>query len=144
VPISGMHASFSFLLGDVVLSWVRLLVIHVLDEAVVGGGQQGTEEGADPVDPVVRLERSRGGGGTETSGWVQGCTGVVNACLYGQCQISPFTVCDSAVNVPASSATNKDKPIPIGAIKVSRDFSAASMRMVKTNWAVRNISKKTP
>lgn len=35
-------------------------------------------------------------------------------------------------------------PIPIGARKVSFDFSAASMRMTKTSSAVMNISIKSP
>lgn len=34
--------------------------------------------------------------------------------------------------------------MPTGAMKVARDFSAASMRMTKTRSEVRNISMKTP
>lgn len=34
--------------------------------------------------------------------------------------------------------------MPTGARKVSRDFSAASIKTTKTNWAVKNISRKTP
>lgn len=39
---------------------------------------------------------------------------------------------------------NKARPIPIGAMNVARCFSAASMRMVNTRSAVRNISMKSP
>ena len=39
---------------------------------------------------------------------------------------------------------NSDSPIPIGAIKVPLCFSAASMKIVKTSCAVRNISMKRP
>ena len=45
---------------------------------------------------------------------------------------------------PANSATNRDRPIPTGAKKVPLCFSAASMRMVKTRRAVRNISMNSP
>jgi hypothetical protein len=34
--------------------------------------------------------------------------------------------------------------MPIGAMKVARCFSAASMKMVKTSSAVKNISMKRP
>lgn len=46
--------------------------------------------------------------------------------------------------VPAISATNSARPMPMGAINVSLLFSAASIRTVKTSSHVRNISKKTP
>ena len=46
--------------------------------------------------------------------------------------------------MPANSAMNKDRPIPTGAMKVALCFSAASMKIVKTSWAVRNISMKRP
>ena len=39
---------------------------------------------------------------------------------------------------------NRDNPMPMGARKVPLCFSAASMRMVKTNMAVRNISMNRP
>jgi hypothetical protein len=45
---------------------------------------------------------------------------------------------------PVSSATKSDKPMPMGARKVPLCFSAASMRMVKTSMAVRNISMNSP
>jgi hypothetical protein len=38
----------------------------------------------------------------------------------------------------------RDNPMPMGARKVPLCFSAASMRMVKTNMAVRNISMNRP
>ena len=37
-----------------------------------------------------------------------------------------------------------DNPIPIGAIKVPLCFSAASMKIVKTSSAVKNISMNRP
>ena len=45
---------------------------------------------------------------------------------------------------PLSSAMNKDRPMPTGAMNVALCFSAASMKIVKTSWAVRNISMKRP
>jgi hypothetical protein len=36
------------------------------------------------------------------------------------------------------------KPMPMGAMKVSRDFSWASMRTTKTSSAVKNISRNSP
>jgi hypothetical protein len=45
---------------------------------------------------------------------------------------------------PPSSAMNKLKPMPIGARNVPLCFSAASMKIVKTSCAVRNISMKRP
>lgn len=47
-------------------------------------------------------------------------------------------------NTPVSSAMKSAKPMPIGARKVPLCFSAASMRMVKTSMAVRNISMNSP
>ena len=41
-------------------------------------------------------------------------------------------------------ATNKARPIPIGARNVSLDFSIASMRTTNTKSAVKNISIKSP
>lgn len=46
--------------------------------------------------------------------------------------------------IPVSSAINRARPIPIGAMKVPLCFSAASIKIVKTNSAVRNISMKRP
>jgi hypothetical protein len=45
---------------------------------------------------------------------------------------------------PARWATKSARPIPIGAMKVARCFSAASMKMVKIRSAVRNISMNKP
>lgn len=47
-------------------------------------------------------------------------------------------------DLPVSSAMNNDNPIPTGAMKVPLCFSAASMKIVKTSSAVRNISMKRP
>lgn len=46
--------------------------------------------------------------------------------------------------IPASSAMKSARPMPIGARKVALCFSAASIKMVKINSAVRNISMKRP
>lgn len=48
------------------------------------------------------------------------------------------------VGLPVSSAIKSERPIPMGAIKVPLCFSAASMKMVKTSSAERNISMKRP
>jgi hypothetical protein len=45
---------------------------------------------------------------------------------------------------PPSSAMKRERPMPTGAKNVLLCFSAASMIMVKTSWAVRNISMKSP
>ncbi len=51
---------------------------------------------------------------------------------------------DTAEGVPVSSAMKSARPMPMGAMYVALCFSAANMKMVKTNCAVRNISMKTP
>jgi hypothetical protein len=45
---------------------------------------------------------------------------------------------------PVSSAINREIPIPTGARNVLLCFSAASIKIVKTSWKVRNISIKRP
>ena len=47
-------------------------------------------------------------------------------------------------HLPTSSAMNRDKPMPMGARKVPSCFSAASMKIVKVNCAVKSISITTP
>jgi hypothetical protein len=47
-------------------------------------------------------------------------------------------------NIPPIIATNNARPIPIGAIKVSLLFSAASIRTTNTSSAVIKASMKTP
>ena len=47
-------------------------------------------------------------------------------------------------SIPVSSATKRDSPIPIGAINVAFDFSAARNSTVRTSSAVKNISIKSP
>jgi len=51
---------------------------------------------------------------------------------------------EASKDLPASSATKRARPMPRGAMNVTFDFSAASMRMVKIKIKVRNISMKTP
>lgn len=45
---------------------------------------------------------------------------------------------------PVSSAMRRESPMHIGAMNVALCFSAASMKMVKTNPAVKDISMKRP
>jgi hypothetical protein len=47
-------------------------------------------------------------------------------------------------HIPGIMQLNMAKPIPMGAMKVSRDFSCASMRMTKTSSAVNSISMTSP
>ena len=47
-------------------------------------------------------------------------------------------------DLPTSSAMKRLNPMPTGAIKFPWCFSAASMKIVKTSWAVRIISIMTP
>jgi len=63
-----------------ILAWVGLFVSQVLDEAVVSRGKERTEEGTYPIDPMEMLEGPSGNTWTETSGWVERCSRVVNAC----------------------------------------------------------------
>ena len=46
--------------------------------------------------------------------------------------------------LPASSAIKSAKPMPIGARNVDLCFSAASMKMQKMSWKVKNISINRP
>lgn len=46
--------------------------------------------------------------------------------------------------IPVSSAKKNANPIPNGAMKVALCFSTASISIVSTNWAVRNISMNSP
>ena len=48
------------------------------------------------------------------------------------------------IDVPHNSATNNASPMPTGAMKVVRDFSAASIKTTKTSSEVRNVSMNTP
>lgn len=43
-----------------------------------------------------------------------------------------------------NSAMNSDRPIPRGAMNVPLCFSAANMKIVKTNCIVKNISMNSP
>jgi len=47
-------------------------------------------------------------------------------------------------NLPVNSAMKSESPIPIGAMNVPLCFSAASIKIVNTSCAVRNISMKRP
>lgn len=63
------------------------------------------------------------------------------------CDLKLYVCYDWALaisNLPASSHIKRASPMPIGARKVSFDFSAASMRMTKTSSAVMNISINNP
>lgn len=48
------------------------------------------------------------------------------------------------VCLPISSAMNRESPITMGVMNVPLCFSAASMKMVKTSKADRNISMNSP
>lgn len=61
-----------------VLARVGRLVLEGLDEAVEAGGDGGTEEGAEPVDPVVALKGARHNARGEGSGRVERATGIVD------------------------------------------------------------------
>ncbi len=50
---------------DFVLAGVGRLVLEDLDELVETGGNEGTEDGTEPVDPVVAHERTRHDGRTK-------------------------------------------------------------------------------
>lgn len=53
-----------------VLARVGVLVVQELDGVVVARGDEGSEQRADPVDPVVALEGGSGDAGAERAGRV--------------------------------------------------------------------------
>jgi len=58
------------------LAWIGGFVFQDFDEAVETYSEEGAEDGAEPVDPVVVWERVEGDAGAEATGWVQrACTG---------------------------------------------------------------------
>lgn len=137
-----------------VLPRVHLLVVRPLDEAIVQGGQRRPEAGPEPVDPVVARETPGHDGTPEAAGRVQRAPGKENACAGVVSNESPGRRQHHVVrrpglrlptkDLPVSSAMNNASPMPIGARKVSLDFSTASIRITKTSCAVRNISMKRP
>jgi len=66
-----------------VLARVRSRVLEHLDEAVESGGQQRTQDRAQPVDPVVVVEVVIHDRRREGAGRVQRATGEVDACHLG-------------------------------------------------------------
>lgn len=62
-----------------ILIGIRGLVLEDLDEFVEAGRYDRSEHGAEPVNPVVRLEDLGDDTRTEAAGWVQRCTGEVPA-----------------------------------------------------------------
>ena len=58
--------------------------------------------------------------------------------------VSNRCVSSHRINSPASSAIKRDSPMPTGAMNVPLCFSAASMKIVNTSCAVRNISMNSP
>jgi hypothetical protein len=65
--------------GSEVWSGIALLLVEHADEAVVGGCDDGAEERAKPVNPMVAWEAAVGDTGTEAAGWVEGGAGVEEA-----------------------------------------------------------------
>ncbi len=61
-----------------ILPRIRLLIIQVLDEFVVGSGKESTHQRTEPVDPVVAGEGVGGDGGTKGTGRVEGTAGEVD------------------------------------------------------------------
>lgn len=87
---------------------------------------------------MIVLECSKNDIRPKRASRIERATGVINACI-DQKSHTGILVC-----LPASSAMNRESPIPTGATKVALLFSAASIKMVKTNIVVKNISMKTP
>lgn len=57
-----------------VLARIHLLVVEVLDERVIAGGNQRAHDGAEPVDVVVTREIGLDDGWTQATCWVERCT----------------------------------------------------------------------
>lgn len=64
-----------------VLTEVCGLPFKHFDVKVEAGGQEGTEDGSDPVDPVVAGEVVGYNGGAEGAGGVDGTAGEVDSCV---------------------------------------------------------------
>jgi hypothetical protein len=76
----------------------------------------------------------------ERTCWIHGASSEVNP--YDKSAVS-LGKADKG-KVPASSATNRAKPIPTGATNVALCFSTASIRIVNTTIVVKNISMNMP
>ena len=120
-----------------ILTRICFFVIEVLDKLVISAGQQRAHCGAEPVYVVVVREIVGDSGGAERASGIKRASGEIHAWLVSN--VNSWTQ-----NIPHNSATNRANPIPTGAMNVARDFSAASIKMTKTNNEVRNISIKTP
>lgn len=128
-----------------VLTWVDSLVFESLDELVEGDREQGTEEGSNPVNPVVAGEFSSDDRGAEGAGRVERAASEIDAyCIKLAGAIFPSRNLKRDRSIPDSSHMKRARPMPTGAMKVALCFSAANMKMVKTSSAVRNISMKRP
>ena len=70
IGLSGAHR---------ILTWICLLVIEPLGKLVVSTRDRSTQEGADPVDPVVAREMSIRDCWTKGAGRVEGTAGEEDA-----------------------------------------------------------------
>ena len=122
----------SMLLGRVV--WVRIdcLILKCFDEDVEPTGDESAEDRTDPVYPMITRKLSSNDAGSEGTGWVQTSAGIVNSPIKRRGQLR-FRGKAYRGETYINSAMKSERPIPIGAIKVPRCLSAASMKMVKTS-----------
>lgn len=65
IPATGISHLLAEISISIILSLIGFLVVHELDESVVTGRNKGTQDGAEPVNPVVAWERSASDGGAE-------------------------------------------------------------------------------
>lgn len=113
----------------VVLARVGGFVFEDLDEFVEAGGDDGAEDGAKPVDPVVVVEAVVDDCWAEGARGVEGAAGEVYSSQLGDEEGKSDTCDVTSVTVGAS----RQGYLPTGAMKVPLCFSAASMKMVNTS-----------
>ena len=129
-----------FLIGSV-LSRDGIFVVHEFGKLVIAGSYQSPQQGADPVDPMMARPVAGDAVNTEGAGWVEGTASVVDTWMRG---ISIDFGSRNSGHIPANSQTKSARPMPTGAMNVALFFSAASMRTVMVNMAVKNISMNKP
>jgi len=127
-----------------ILTGIYLLVIKELDEPIKARSHDSPKNWPDPIDPVVRRELRGCDCRSQRARWIQGATGVKDACFKSVSESREEVWGLEMRYVPPIMATKSANPIPIGAMNVSLLFSAASMSTTKTSSAVMNISMNTP
>lgn len=119
-------------------------VLEGVQQLVEPASQESTEQGAQPVDPVVVGEVAVDNGWADRTGRVETAAGEVDA-FFG---LLAFGLSGKGSgwteNLPTNSDRNKAKPMAAGAEIFPLCFSTAIIKMTNTNSHVRNSSMKKP